>query len=87
MILPKRQLKKEDLQYLEGYYKTNIYPVLTPMAVDPGRPFPLILNRSLNIAVFLERTKEEQIFATVQVPSVLPRLISLPTRDALSPSF
>ncbi len=82
LILPKRQLKKEDLQYLEGYYKSNIYPVLTPMAVDPGRPFPLILNRSLNIAVFLERTKEEEIFATVQVPSVLPRLIALPTRDA-----
>lgn len=53
--------------------------MLTPMAVDPGRPFPLILNKSLNIGVILkdEAKNAQPIFATVQVPSVLPRLLRL----------
>ena len=77
--------KHEDLDereggYVDRYFKDNIYPVLTPMAVDSSRPFPLLRNRSLNIGV-LFRAKDqsgEPEFATVKVPSVLPRLISIP---------
>ena len=77
--------KHEDLDeregvYVDRYFKDNIYPVLTPMAVDSSRPFPLLRNRSLNIGV-LFRAKDhsgEPEFATVQVPSVLPRLITIP---------
>jgi polyphosphate kinase len=62
----------------------DIYPVLTPMAVDASRPFPLIRNKSLNIAALLLNKKaktEETVFATVQVPGVLPRLIPIPGEE------
>lgn len=73
------ELTVEDRQYLQELFETDLYPVLTPMAVDPSRPFPLILNKSLNIALFLEDPQgEAPRFATVQVPGVLPRLVGLP---------
>ncbi len=74
-------LSKEQHEYLDRYFDENIYPVLTPMAVDSSRPFPLIRNKSLNIAALLKKKgggKEDMEFATVQVPSVLPRFIELP---------
>ena len=75
-IVSADQLKKEEKAFLDEYFKQEVYPVLTPMAVDASRPFPLILNRSLNIALLIERD-EEDTFATVQVPSVLARLVPL----------
>ncbi len=74
------QLSKEDIAYLEEYFTDILYPVLTPLAVDSGRPFPLILNKSLNIATLLSY-EEKEVFATVQVPSVLPRYIKIPSRE------
>ena len=76
-------LTKEQKKYLDSYFEENIYPVLTPMAMDSSRPFPLIRNKSLNIGALIKKRdqkkgKEELEFATVQVPSVLPRIISLP---------
>lgn len=74
-------LTLEQGEYVDRYFEENVYPVLTPMAVDASRPFPLIRNKSLNIAALLfkkEEKKEELDFATVQVPSVLPRLIPIP---------
>ena len=59
----------------------NVYPVLTPMAVDSSRPFPLIVNKTLNLGALLKKKGEKDAeleFATVQVPSVLPRIISIP---------
>ncbi|NDL67663.1 RNA degradosome polyphosphate kinase [Anaerotalea alkaliphila] len=76
-LLEPRKLNREQASYVEKYFNDVIYPVLTPLAVDSGRPFPLILNKSLNIAVLLEH-KEELLFATVQVPGVLPRLVEVP---------
>lgn len=76
-----RELNELQKEFLEIYYQRNIFPVLTPMVVDQGRPFPLILNKSLNIAILLqdkEDSDKEPLFATVQVPSVLDRLIELP---------
>lgn len=66
--------------YADRYFEENVYPVLTPMAMDSSRPFPLIRNKALNIGALLmkkgERKKAE--FATVQVPAVLPRIVRLP---------
>jgi polyphosphate kinase len=67
-----------QLNTLNEYFVNEIYPVLTTMAVDESRPFPLIANKSLNLAVLLQGSeKEDQLFATVQVPSVLPRFIEV----------
>ena len=68
-------------EFVDKYFHDEVYPVLTPMAVDSSRPFPLIRNKTLNIAALLKKkdTKEDVTeFATVQVPSVLPRFVSLP---------
>ncbi|KDR95097.1 polyphosphate kinase [Peptoclostridium litorale DSM 5388] len=71
-------LSQQERMFIERYYRETIYPVLTPMVVDQSRPFPLLLNKSLNMAVLLEDEKKGSLFGTVQVPSVLPRCIELP---------
>ncbi len=73
-------LTPEEAAFLDQYFEENVYPVLTPMAVDSSRPFPLIRNKSLNIGALMRRkNKEEELdFATVQVPSVLARIVELP---------
>ena len=73
-------LSKEEAAYIDRYFEENVYPVLTPMAVDSSRPFPLIRNKSLNIGALVEKKHkpEELEFATVQVPSVLSRIVQLP---------
>lgn len=73
-------LTTSEGKYVDEYFKTLVYPVLTPMAVDSSRPFPLILNKSLNIGAMVKKKEggKELEFATVQVPAVLPRLIRLP---------
>lgn len=76
-------LNKEQSNFVDKYFEENVYPVLTPMAVDASRPFPLIRNKTLNIATFLvkkgvKKIAENYEFATVQVPSVLPRIIPVP---------
>ena len=64
-------------EWIYEYFINTIYPVLTPMAVDAGHPFPFLASRSLNLAVLLERDGETNT-AVVPVPSVLPRVIELP---------
>jgi polyphosphate kinase len=79
VILGPKDLDDNQLEFINTYFHKNVYPVLTPMVVDSSRPFPLIMNKSLNIALFIDAMENEQdIFATVQVPSVLDRLIELP---------
>lgn len=70
-------LERQGRDWLESYYRENIYPVLTPMAIDASRPFPFLMNRTLNLAVELVNTDEEVSFGFVQVPSVLSRLIEV----------
>ena len=69
-----------ECTFADEYFRNLVYPVLTPMAVDSSRPFPLILNKSLNIGAMVRKKggNGELEFATVQVPSVLPRVILLP---------
>ncbi len=81
VIAHHEELTEKQAQYLERYFEDNIYPVLTPMAVDSSRPFPLIRNKSLNLGALLRKKGEKNAeieFATVQVPSVLPRIVFLP---------
>ena len=75
------KLTEEQADYVDNYFQKEVFPVLTPMAVDSSRPFPLIRNRSLNIgALLMDKKKKGTIdFATVQVPSVLPRVVTIPT--------
>ena len=75
----------DEQNLLREYFKKEIYPVLTPLAFDPGRPFPYISNLSLNLAVLIRNPKGDTHFARVKIPSTHPRL--LPVDDILIPSF
>ena len=77
-------LTKEQEKYVDRYFDETIYPVLTPMAMDSSRPFPLIRNKTLNIGALISKKNKKNgatQFATVQVPSVLPRIIELPATE------
>jgi polyphosphate kinase len=79
-----KELTEADLRHLREVFRREIFPVLTPLAVDPGHPFPHLLNKSLNLAVVLRRPHDdEQLFSVVQVPSVLPRFVALPAAPPL----
>ena len=76
-------LSKSQAEFADEYFEENIYPVLTPMAMDSSRPFPLVRNKTLNLGSLIKKkdskkNKEVLEFATVQVPSVLPRFVELP---------
>ena len=71
------EVTPEQHQELERYYREDVFPVLTPMAIDASRPFPFLANKSLNLAVELRDEKDEQKIAFIQVPSVLPRFLRL----------
>lgn len=80
-------LDENDGRFVDRYFEENVYPVLTPMAVDSSRPFPLIRNKTLNIGALVKKKKgsvgldiaKGVEFATVQVPAGLPRIIELPS--------
>ena len=81
MVTTHADLNAEQGAYVDEYFRENVYPVLTPMAVDSSRPFPLIRNKTLNIAALLQKKsgEEDLEFAMVQVPSVLPRIVEIPS--------
>ena len=67
-----KDLTDADKRHLRLVFQREIFPVLTPLAIDPGHPFPRLLNKSLNLAVMLRRPgDEEPLFAVVQAPAVL----------------
>jgi polyphosphate kinase len=77
------QLTETERVAVETFFANNVYPVLTPLAIDPGHPFPHVHNKSLNVALLIEREEagqSQQWFAVVQVPSVLDRIV-VPHRD------
>lgn len=103
-------LTKEQARYADRYFIEEVYPVLTPMAVDSSRPFPLIRNKSLNIGavlqvksgaehngqfreLYMSHTSKKKKgdsdieFATVQVPSVLPRYVEIPCTEEGEKAF
>ena len=71
------EFNSEEQSLLKEYYKDEIYPVLTPLAFDPGRPFPYISNLSLNLAILVKKPNGENHFARVKVPNILPRLLQV----------
>lgn len=75
------QLSTEERARLSAYFAKDIFPVLTPLAFDPGHPFPYISNLSLSLAVVVITPDEEERFARVKVPDVLPRLVPVPNGD------
>jgi polyphosphate kinase len=78
-ILDYIDLSQEQRAYLRQYFEEQIFPVLTPLAIDPSHPFPYISNLSLNLAVIVkDQITGEEYFARVKVPKVLPRFITLP---------
>ncbi len=68
---------KSEKAILKEYFNREIYPVLTPLAFDPGRPFPYISNLSLSFAILIKKTNGEKHFARVKIPSILPRLMRI----------
>ena len=74
-----RELNKKQKNFLRKYFEKEIFPALTPMAFDPGRPFPFISNLSLNLAVIIDDPQEGNIFSRLKIPrESFPRLIRIP---------
>jgi polyphosphate kinase len=71
------ELSNHEKEILSEYFKKEIYPVLTPLAFDPGRPFPYISNLSLSLAILVKKPNGENHFARVKVPNILPRLMQI----------
>ncbi len=81
MVTEHEKLTKKQAEFADEYFEDNVYPVLTPMAMDSSRPFPLVRNKALYIGALISKKGDEKKkteFATVQVPSVLPRVVRLP---------
>jgi polyphosphate kinase len=91
------ELDPEQRRFIYAHFNAQVYPALTPLAVDPGHPFPHVRNKTLNLAILLQRggtsastgagsssshRGQEASFAVMQVPSVLGRLVEVPTTGA-----
>jgi polyphosphate kinase len=90
-VLNRDVLTAEQKAAAKTWFQANVFPALTPLAVDPGHPFPHLRNKSLNVAVVVRRggqrrRKElgESSLAVVQVPSVLPRLVPMPSSTGVA---
>ncbi len=84
-LLEWAELTSAERQYASNFFHSRVFPVLTPQAVDPGHPFPFISNLSLSLGVELVNpVREENLFARVKVPSVLPQLLRLEASAASS---
>ena len=84
-LLHASELTEKQHDFVSDYFHYELYPVLTPMGVDPTRPFPFLGNNSLNLAIRLVRPDDKgdksRSFAMVQVPDVFPRVLRLPGDD------
>jgi polyphosphate kinase len=78
LVTSAEQLSEEDSEHVRKTFTTNVFPVLTPLAVDPAHPFPYISNLSLSLAVVLRGDHGEDRFARVKVPKILARWLPLP---------
>jgi polyphosphate kinase len=90
VILSPRDLDAAQAEALRARFRDEVFPALTPLAVDPGHPFPHLRNKSLNIAVLLRKEKRgrrkdssQPLLAVVQVPAVLSRLVRVPTQSGV----
>jgi len=76
-LLDYRKLSDTQVQKADDYFKAVIYPILTPLALDPGHPFPHISNLSLNLAIVVRDKKGNEKFARLKVPNTLPRIVPI----------
>ncbi len=74
-VVDSSSLAGDERAALDAYFHQHVFPVLTPLAFDPGRPFPHISNLSLNLAVVVRDQKGEEHFARIKVPDTLPQLV------------
>lgn len=80
------ELDEDDRKYLDEVFDERVFPVLTPLAVDPGHPFPYISNLSLNLAVIVnDPATGDRRFARVKVPDLLPRFVVMPDGERFVP--
>ncbi len=80
-LLEPQELEDAQRKKVQEFFQTEVYPVLTPLAVDPGHPFPHLFNKTINLAVVLEREDGTENFGIVQLPRTLDRLVRLPATD------
>jgi polyphosphate kinase len=84
LICDPDELTETHNKFLDEYFDSQVYPVLTPLAIDPAHPFPHLHNKSLNLILRIETIEQgppRQLNAVLQVPSVLSRLVELPSDD------
>lgn len=74
-------LSGKSREWVKEYFHRTIFPVVTPMAINSSHPFPFLANRSLNMVAVLTRDKGEPVTAVIQVPTVLPRIVEVPSGD------
>jgi polyphosphate kinase len=86
-LLKMNQVNDDDRRKLSDLFAREIFPVLTPLAFDPGHPFPYISNLSLNLAVVVTSPKGEERFARVKVADVIPRLVQIPNSNPDASTF
>ena len=85
VITKHEELTAQQAEFVDRYFEEEVYPVLTPMAVDSSRPFPLVRNRTLNIGALIGKKGEDSHdFATVQVPAGLDRIVEIPSEAGRS---
>ncbi len=80
-VLDYEQLNEQQRDAMSAYFENEVFPVLTPLAVDPGHPFPHISNLSLNLAVVITDAAQSELFARVKIPPSLPRLVPVPVQS------
>jgi polyphosphate kinase len=78
-ILEAGELNAQQQTFVDDYFRREVYPVLTPLAVDQGRPFPHISNLSLNVGAVVSNGDGQEHFARLKVPGTLPQLLALPS--------
>ena len=76
------ELIETQLDFIKSYFEDEILPVLTPLAIDPARPFPFLANQTLNICVRMRGAERKNVYAVIQVPSILPRFINIPCESS-----
>jgi polyphosphate kinase len=86
-VVPHAELDVESRARLRMDFEDSVFPVLTPLAVDPSRPFPHISNLSVNLAVVVRDTAAREHFARVKVPATLPQLVRVPGSERSGHTF
>ncbi|MDY6895097.1 MAG: polyphosphate kinase 1, partial [Thermotogota bacterium] len=80
-VLKVNEVDEEKKEFLDNYFQTTVFPVVTPMAVDQSRPFPILPGSGINLGVELEDEKGETLFAFIPLPTIFPRFINIPCAD------